>query len=110
MINEQKLDKALLDCGLRDNLTGTAMIRIAVHAFRPGMAVTKELYPDIAKAVGSTPSRVERAMRHAIESGFDRCGYDHSVMEMFGNTIDPNKGKPTVSEFVARMAAVCNEN
>ena len=73
MINEQKLDKALLDCGLRDNLTGTAMIRIAIHAFRPGMAVTKELYPDIAKAVGSTPSRVERAMRHAIESGFDRC-------------------------------------
>lgn len=107
MIDKQKVDKTLLACGLRDRLVGTMYIRFALDAYTPGMSFTKELYPTIAKAMGSTPSRVERAMRHAIESGFDRCGYDAEVMELFGNSIDPDKGKPTVSEFIARVARVC---
>lgn len=110
MINEQKLDKVLLDCGLRDNLLGTDYVRRAVANYRPGMSLTKELYPVIAAAANTTPSRVERAMRHAIESGFDRCGYNDEVLSMFGNTIDPSTGKPTNGEFVARIARLINEN
>lgn len=109
MINAQKLDNVLLTCGLRDNLLGTDYTRRAVRLYQPGMSITKELYPAIAAAVGSSSSRVERAMRHAIESGFDRCGYSDEVMTMFGNTIDPNKGRPTVSEFVATVARICRE-
>lgn len=109
MINEKKLDNVLHACGLRENLTGTEYARRAVIMYRPGMRATMELYPALAAAVGSSPSRVERAMRHAIESGFDRCGYSDEVMTMFGNTIDPNKGRPTVSEFVATVARICRE-
>lgn len=109
MIYERKVDAALKHTGLRENLTGTQYMRAALRAYRPGMSFTRELYPELAAAVGSTPSRVERAMRHAIESGFDRCGYDDQVLAMFGNTIDPNKGKPTVSEYIATVARICRE-
>lgn len=109
MINAQKLDNVLLTCGLRENLLGTDYTRRAVMVYRPGMSLTNELYPAVAAAVGSTPGRVERAMRHAIESGFDRCGYSDEVMTMFGNTIDPNTGKPRNGEFVARVAYICRE-
>ena len=107
--NAQKLDEMLLECGLRDSLVGTDYTRRAVMMYTPGMSMTKELYPGIAAAVGSSPSRVERAMRHAIETGFDRCGYTERVMNIFGNTIDPSTGKPTNSEFVARMARLYRE-
>ena len=100
----------LLDCGLRDNLLGTDYVRRAVAIYRPGMSLTKELYPEIAAAANSTPSRVERAMRHAIETGFVRCGYTDRVMSIFGNTIDPNTGKLTNGEFVARIARLIHEN
>lgn len=106
----QKLDKMLLDCGIRDCLVGTDYIRRGVYLYRPGMMMTKDLYPAIAAAVGSTASRVERAMRHAIETGFDRCGYSDQVMTMFGNTIDPSTGRPTNGEFIARLARLCHEN
>lgn len=110
MINIQKADKLLILCGLRDCLSGTDYIRRALRIYRPGMMITKELYPAIAAEVGSTAMRVERSMRHAIETGFDRCGFSDDVLELFGNTLDPDKGKPTVSEFLARIAMVCNED
>ena len=109
MINEKKLDNVLLTCGLRDNLLGTDYARRAVRMYRPGMAMTKELYPAIAAAVGSSGARVERAIRHAIETGFDRCGYDNEVLTMFGNTIDPSSGKPCNGDFIARVARICRE-
>lgn len=107
--NVKKLDEMLLACGLRDNLIGTEFARRAVLMYQPGMSLTKELYPAIAKAANSTTARVERAMRHAIESGFDRCGYDNEVLTMFGNTIDPDTGKPKNGEFIARLARLCRE-
>lgn len=109
MIDNKKLDATLLTLGLRDILIGTEYVRRAVRSYRPGMSMTKVLYPAVAAAAGSTPSRVERAMRHAIETGFDRSGYSDEVLAIFGNTIDPNKGKPTVSEFVAALARHCRE-
>ena len=65
--------------------------------------ITKRLYPDVAKRIGTTPSRVERAMRHAIEVAWNRCDIE-SLSRYFGNSISIDKGKPTNSEFIARMA------
>ena len=68
-------------------------------------AITKVLYPAVANLHQSTPSRSERAIRHAIETAWDRC--DYAVLQhYFGNTVDPNKGKPTNSEFIARIAGI----
>ena len=65
--------------------------------------VTKLLYPDIANKYGTTPSRVERAIRHAIEVAWGRG--DPKVTEsIFGYTVSADKGKPTNSEFIAMIA------
>ena len=65
--------------------------------------VTKVLYPEVAKKCGTTPSRTERAIRHAIEVTWDRGDVD-VLEEYFGNTVSPLKGKPTNSEFIATLA------
>ncbi|KLU61380.1 stage 0 sporulation protein A [Peptococcaceae bacterium CEB3] len=66
-------------------------------------AVTKELYPMIAEKYETTPSRVERAIRHAIELAWDR-GNIELMNKFFGYTIDVDRGKPTNSEFIAMVA------
>ncbi len=66
-------------------------------------AVTKELYPNIARKYNTTPSRVERAIRHAIEIAWNR-GCVETINELFGYTIHSQKGKPTNSEFIALIA------
>lgn len=63
-------------------------------------AVTKELYPAIAEKNNTTPSRVERAIRHAIEVAWNR-GKIETIDRLFGYTVENNKGKPTNSEFIA---------
>lgn len=65
--------------------------------------ITKELYPAIAKKCNTTPSRVERAIRHAIEVAWSRGKID-AIDELFGYTINNHKGKPTNSEFIALIA------
>jgi len=65
--------------------------------------ITKELYPSIAKKCGTTPSRVERAIRHAIEVAWSRGKVD-VIDSLFGYTINNHKGKPTNSEFIALIA------
>ena len=66
-------------------------------------AVTKELYPVIAKKYNTTPSRVERAIRHAIEVAWNRGKID-TIDKLFGYTVHTDKGKPTNSEFIAIIA------
>jgi len=66
-------------------------------------AVTKELYPAIAQKYHTTPSRVERAIRHAIELAWDR-GNVEMMNKFFGYTINVERGKPTNSEFIAMIA------
>ena len=66
-------------------------------------AVTKRLYPEIAKKNGTTASRVERAIRHAIEVAWDRGDVD-TLISYFGYTIHNLRGKPTNSEFIAMIA------
>ncbi len=65
--------------------------------------ITKQLYPDIASKYKTTPSRVERAIRHAIEVAWGR-GEQAIVESIFGYTVSANKGKPTNSEFIAMIA------
>jgi two-component system response regulator (stage 0 sporulation protein A) len=65
--------------------------------------VTKELYPTIAKKFNTTPSRVERAIRHAIEVAWNRGNVD-LIHSLFGHTINSDRGKPTNSEFIAMVA------
>lgn len=66
-------------------------------------SVTKILYPTIAKKHQTTPSRVERAIRHAIEIAWSRGKMD-TIDELFGYTVNNGKGKPTNSEFIALIA------
>ena len=66
-------------------------------------AITKVLYPRVAKTFGTTPSRVERAIRHAIEVAWDR-GDLETLQRFFGYTVSNTKGKPTNSEFIALIA------
>ena len=66
-------------------------------------AVTKVLYPEVAKRFSTTPSRVERAIRHAIEVAWDR-GDLETLQKFFGYTVSNTKGKPTNSEFIAMIA------
>ena len=65
--------------------------------------ITKELYPTVARAHGTTSSRVERAIRHAIEVAWDRGDVD-VLNAYFGYTILNSRGKPTNSEFIAMIA------
>ena len=66
-------------------------------------AVTKVLYPTVAKKFGTTSSRVERAIRHAIEVAWDR-GDLETLQKYFGYTVNSTKGKPTNSEFIAMIS------
>lgn len=66
-------------------------------------SITKQLYPTIAKLYHTTPSRVERAIRHAIEVAWDR-GKTDTIEELFGYVITNGKAKPTNSEFIALIA------
>lgn len=108
-IDNEKLDGVLLELGHRDNIKGTEYLRVGAALYERSMSMTKELYPAIAKAAGTTPFRVERAMRHSIETAWNRGSYD-AQLKYFGHTVSPDKGRPTVGEYLARIARVCGED
>jgi two-component system response regulator (stage 0 sporulation protein A) len=78
-------------------------IMMSVNDIEMLNSITKILYPTIAKQFQTTPSRVERAIRHAIEVAWSRGKMD-TIDELFGYTINNGKGKPTNSEFIALIA------
>ena len=78
-------------------------IRLTVEDMEVINAVTKVLYPAVAKKFNTTASRVERAIRHAIEVAWDR-GDLETLQKYFGYTVSNAKGKPTNSEFIAMIA------
>lgn len=93
--------------GIPANIKGYQYLRDAI-ALTVGdkslmSAVTKELYPRVAKDFQTSPSRVERAIRHAIEVAFTR-GNEEELYRIFGYTVSNAKGKPTNSEFIAMIA------
>lgn len=103
---ERTLTECMHQLGIPANIKGYQFLRLGIlMAFEsPDLldAVTKELYPDIAKRTGSTSSRVERAIRHAIEVAWSR-GNVQAQETLFGYTINVMRGKPTNSEFIAMM-------
>ena len=78
-------------------------IMIAVNDMDVINAITKVLYPQVARTFSTTPSRVERAIRHAIEVAWDRSDLK-TLQRFFGYTVSNTKGKPTNSEFIALIA------
>jgi two-component system response regulator (stage 0 sporulation protein A) len=78
-------------------------IMIAVNDMDAINSITKVLYPQVAKTFQTTSSRVERAIRHAIEVAWDR-GDIETLQRFFGYTVSNAKGKPTNSEFIALIA------
>ena len=108
-IDEQKLDGIMLELGHAENIKGTEYIRIGCALYERGMSMTKDLYPAIAKAANTTPSRVERAMRNSIVSAWNRGSID-AQRKYFGYTVRPDKGAPTVGEYLARIVRLCGAN
>ena len=108
---ERDLEKDVTDMiheiGVPAHIKGYQYLREAIMMAvdDPGMisSITKILYPTIAKRFQTTSSRVERAIRHAIEVAWSR-GRMETLDALFGSTIDTGKGKPTNSEFIALIA------
>lgn len=65
-------------------------------------SITKDLYPAVAQTFNTTPTRVERAIRHAVELAWDRGDLD-TIQKFFGFTVSSKKGKPTNSEFLSSL-------
>ncbi len=78
-------------------------IMMAVQDMDVINAITKVLYPTVARHYDTTSSRVERAIRHAIEVAWDR-GDVETLQKFFGYTVSQTKGKPTNSEFISMLA------
>ena len=97
----------LVNLGVPGHILGypylTTALSIVVNEPDAIHSMTKVLYPRVAKEHNTTSSRAERSIRHAIEVAYDRCDYE-VLSACFGYTIDPNKGKPTNAEFIARVA------
>ena len=106
-VNKAKLEKTMLDLGHTEACRGTEYLRLAFDLYEPDIAMCKELYPTIAEAAGSTATRVERSMRHSIESAWLR-GNPSMQHEVFGYSIDPARGRPTVKEYLGRMTRYCS--
>lgn len=101
------ITRTLHELGVPSHIKGYQYIRegIALIYKRPEMigGITKELYPEIAKVYDSTVSRVERAIRHAIEVSWNRGNWN-LMEEIFGHSVDIDKAKPTNSEFIVTIA------
>lgn len=104
---ETKVTNMLHEIGVPAHIRGYNYMREAIIMAVNDMDIlnyiTKELYPSIAKKCNTTPSRVERAIRHAIEVAWNRGKID-AIDNLFGYTINTHKGKPTNSEFIALIA------
>jgi two-component system response regulator (stage 0 sporulation protein A) len=104
---EAEITSIIHEIGVPAHIKGYMYLREAitmvVNDIELLSAVTKELYPSIAKKFNTTASRVERAIRHAIEVAWGR-GQVETINKIFGYTIHNAKGKPTNSEFIAMVA------
>ena len=104
---EAQISRILHTIGIPAHIKGYAYLRSAIimTVEDPDIInyVTKSLYPSVAKSYQTTTSRVERAIRHAIEIAWDR-GDIETLNSFFGYTISRQRGKPTNSEFIAMIA------
>ncbi len=102
-----RVTNMLHEIGIPAHIKGYHYLRDAIMMAVDDMdvlnAITKILYPTVAKKYQTTSSRVERAIRHAIEVAWSRGKLD-TLDELFGYTVSTGKGKPTNSEFIALIA------
>ena len=103
----RKVTEMIRTLGVPAHIKGYGYLResiiLAVNDPELINGITKELYPQVAKTFHTTPSRVERAIRHAIEVAWDR-GDIEVLQNFFGYTVSLSKGKPTNGEFIALVA------
>ncbi len=104
---QMSITKILHELGIPSHIKGYQYIRegISIIYERPETigGITKELYPELAKKFDTTVSRVERAIRHAIEVSWNRGNWN-LMEEIFGHSVDIDKAKPTNSEFIVTVA------
>ena len=104
---ERKISKILHNLGVPSHIKGYIYIRESIKMMYESSdlvgGITKEIYPEIARKFDSTISRVERAIRHAIEISWSRGDYD-VMEEIFGHSVDYDRAKPTNSEFIVTVA------
>ena len=104
---QMSITKILHDLGVPSHIKGYQYIKEGIMLIyeNPRMigGITKELYPEIANKYNTTVSRVERAIRHAIEVSWNRGDWD-LMDEIFGHSVDVDKAKPTNSEFIVTVA------
>ncbi len=104
---ETEVTSVIHEIGIPAHIKGYQYLRDAIIMAINDMdilnSITKQLYPSIAKRYNTTPSRVERAIRHAIEVAWSRGKMD-TIDKLFGYTVNNGKGKPTNSEFIALIA------
>ena len=103
---KKELSKILHDLGIPSNIKGYQYVRDAIIRLYndPEMtSITKDLYPEIASKYDTSSSKVERAIRHAIEVSSNR-GDLELIDEIFGHSVDMDKAKPTNSEFIVTIA------
>lgn len=104
---EQYITRIMLDLGVPAHLKGYHYLRrailLSVDDLEIVSSVTKLLYPEIAKAFKTTDQKVERAIRNAVEVSWNR-GNPEFTESLFGYSIKSGKGRPTNSEFIARIA------
>ena len=101
------ITKMLHELGMPSHIKGYQYIREGITMIYndPNIigGITKELYPELASKFDTTVSRVERAIRHAIEVSWNRGNWDY-MEELFGQSVDIDKAKPTNSEFIVTVA------
>lgn len=104
---ETQVTKIIHQIGVPAHIKGYQYLRTAIIMTMNNAdlinSITKQLYPNVAKEYGTTSSRVERAIRHAIEVAWDRGDID-VINSYFGYTVQSTRGKPTNSEFIALVA------
>lgn len=103
--DEEKLKDLLKKAGIPCNLPAYLYLLKAIPMYKqnPRIKIYHELYVNIANLFNTSRSKVERAIRQAIEKSIKLCPVDE-YEQLWGNTIDPNKGKPINSEFIAALA------
>jgi two-component system response regulator (stage 0 sporulation protein A) len=104
---QSSISKILHELGIPSHIKGYQYIRDGINILydHPDVVggITKELYPSLADKYDTTVSRVERAIRHAIEVSWNRGSWD-LMEEIFGHSVDVDKAKPTNSEFIVTIA------
>lgn len=104
---KEVITSTIKELGIPANLLGYHYIRYAVELMIYDISlinsITKVVYPMVAKKFNTTALRAERAIRHAIETGWDRANED-ITMRLFGYSVSAHKGNPKNAEFIATVA------